>query len=129
MTTTMTTINTPVPVIQQIVQTFAEIHHFIQKGDIDRIKKEFDRRPCGRIYGPLIDGKKCIYIEDENENDTKIVLGKTNLVVEDVEDEEIYFIQRIEWGSIRIADFSDKDALMDAIQNEYERLKTEKRFS
>lgn len=77
--------------VEQIIDEFAAKYTFLQDADIENVEK-FDF--SSENY-KAIDGKKYISIYTTNSNDDIVLfLGKINIIIETIDDEEWYYIDK-----------------------------------
>ena len=93
-----------------IMKEFAEKYNFIQEADIEKIEaSEFNREKYFEI-----DNKLFISLNERKE----ILIGKINICIDTIEEEEWYYIDRKFCFVINITDYSNSERLLEEIIKE-----------
>jgi hypothetical protein len=99
--------------IQNIIKEFAEKYNFIQEKDIDRVEtSDFNRQNYFEL-----DNKPFISIINFKSS-IDITIGKINIEIDTIEEEEWYTIGKIYSAFINISDYKNEDLLIETITNE-----------
>jgi hypothetical protein len=92
--------------IKDIIKRFAEKNGFLQDNDIDTVEiEEFNRNNYKKI-----DGKPFVSI-----NKTEILFGKINIEIDEIEEEEWYWIDKDISFVITISDIENEDSFIEEI--------------
>ena len=96
--------------IDKIIKEFAEKYGFIQQIDIERVEQlDFDPKNYNNI-----NNKKFICLKDKN----LIALGKINIEIDSIDEQEWYWINDDYYFFINILDFAKEENLIEAIIKE-----------
>lgn len=98
--------------LKNTIKEFAEKYDFIQQIDIEKVLTVFDRQDCLKM-----NYKKFISINQHNDK-TEIASGKINIVIDKVDEEERYYIDKTNYFYINTLDYTTKDSLIEAIIKE-----------
>lgn len=102
--------------VKTMVKEFAEKHDFLQRFDIENIENTipFDIK---KYYS--INCKKFIFIDEHtNYNETQIRVGNIQITCNDIDEEEVYYIEESDSFVIVISSFSTEESLMEEIVNQ-----------
>jgi len=102
--------------VKIIIKEFAEKYNFLQDKDIEIVENSepFDRRNYLKIHG-----KTAVSIKEyQNKRELFITIGKIDIIMEDIDEEELYSIDMDNCFTINISDFSNEDTLIETIIKE-----------
>ena len=103
--------------IKNCIKEFAEKYNFVQEIDIERVENsEFNRQDYLKMHNKNF---ICINV-NQNKNINEIVSGKLNVIIDSIDEEEWYTIDKNNYFTINmnILDFPNKDGLIEAIVKE-----------
>ena len=102
--------------VKIIIKEFAEKYNFLQDKDIKMVEysEPFVRENYLKIHGKLFVSIN-IY---QNKTQSFITIGKINIIMEDINEEELYSIDEDNYFTINISDFSSEDTLIETIIKE-----------
>jgi hypothetical protein len=99
-----------------IIKEFAEKYNFLQDEDIEMVENSepFDRKKYLKIHGKI-----CVSIKEyQNKRELFITIGKIDIIIEHIDEEEFYSIDMDNCFTINISDFSNEDTLIETIIKE-----------
>lgn len=96
--------------IQNIIKEFAEKYCFLQEIDIEKIETaDFNRENYIKI-----DDKNFIYINKYIDK-TEIACGKINIEIDNIDEEEWYYIDKNIYFKIDVLNYPNEDSLIEVI--------------
>ena len=99
--------------IKNIIKEFAEKYNFIQEKDIERVEtSDFNRQNYLEL-----DNKSFISIIIINKG-IDITIGKINIEIDTIDEEEWYSIEKNYSAFINISDYKNEDLLIETVTNE-----------
>lgn len=100
--------------IKTMVKDLAEKYNLVQQTDIDKVENAVYSRENVKNYLKL-DGRKFILI-DKYFDRTEIVLGKINIIMEDIDEEEVIWIDTEKNKLFKVKEYNDITNLFKEIE-------------
>jgi hypothetical protein len=102
-----------IEIIKNVIKEFAEKYNFIQEIDIIMVENsDFNKKNYIKI-----NNKNFISINEYNKK-IEIVCGKINIIIDSIDEEEYYSIDKNNYFFINIVDFTNEDILIESIIKE-----------
>jgi hypothetical protein len=100
-------------IIKNVIKEFAEKYNFIQEIDIIMLENsDFNKKNYSKM-----NNKNFISI-NEYKKKIEIVCGKINIIIDSIDEEEYYSIDKNDYFIINIIDFTNEDRLIESIIKE-----------
>jgi hypothetical protein len=100
-------------IIKNVIKVFAEKYNFIQEIDIIMVENsDFNKKNYSKM-----NNKNFISINEYNKK-IEIVCGKINIIIDSIDEEEYYSIDKNNYFFINIVDFTNEDRLIESIIKE-----------
>jgi hypothetical protein len=102
-----------IEIIKNVIREFVEKYNFIQEIDIIMVENsDFNKKNYIKI-----NNKNFISINEYNKK-IEIVCGKVNIIIDSIDEEEYYSIDKNEYFFVNIIDFTNEDKLIESIIKE-----------
>ena len=102
-----------IEIIKNIVKVFAEKYNFIQEIDIIMVENsDFNKKNYSKM-----NNKNFISINEHNKK-IEIVCGKINIIIDSIDEEEYYSIDKNDYFFIDVINFQNEDRLIETIIKE-----------